>query len=129
MIKNIKIKSNICLFWCGLDEKTETEQHLTISNTGRVWFKAVGEKGVLRKTTLSIGKENAKNLLEKTDKFIEHYLDYAIADDAGVWSMTITYPGGTKKKFSGSMVCDYSRLCEEIRACVAIDDLWVFVSE
>ncbi len=140
-VQSVKIKSCRCLFWCGLDEKTETEQYLTVSRTGRVWFKTVGEKThdnggilqrseiILRKLSLSIGGDAAKNMLKAVDEFFEHYLDYAIADDAGDWGMTITYTDGTKKKYWGSMVDDYIPLCQQMRGIIPIDNMWLFDGE
>ena len=130
-VQNVKISSCPCLFWCGIDENTETKQQITISATGRVWFKSFKNGNntdiINHSIQLSIGKDNAKNILNDIDSYFNKSNIRVLANDAGIWNLTITYIDGSKKKLWGNMCFestdDIYELCNKIRKIIPINNL------
>jgi hypothetical protein len=111
-IRKVQIESHL-LGMCMPQKGDEQEQHLTISDTGRVWFTRylVGDEydkpdseGVRQ---ASIGKEKARELLDMIEIHIED-LRRTYVTDVGCWNMRITYADGTVEKYGASLLSEMS---------------------
>lgn len=84
----------------------EIEQHLTVSESGRVWFSArnyrqyIDGKGFCRRKQINIGPWKAKFLL----RLMENMDCVEDATDCGDWELTITESGYIMKLLSGPLI-------------------------
>ena len=137
-ITSICLISNDCRWGLAPDPSTESEQRLTISPSGRVWFSAKnygqtnGGDGFCRKKQVNIGSWKAQFLLSHLEQVQERELGC----DCGTYSLEIRYDNNTVKTAHGSMgenmiVSSYGKpvdLNKLLRRYVPIFALWGFDS-
>ena len=95
------------------------EQHLTVSSTGRVYFKQTkpyfdDDFSSDIKTQLFIGRERANEILEKIYNYYLSKHEYCIVLDGGDFDLTMTFEDGKKIKFNNSMAYEKGSLDNEI---------------
>ena len=95
-IQKVRIVSNNICYGPEPLPEDKVEQHLTISASGRVWFKAYkyangfGKYEICRKQQLAIGETVAKEILALFSQYINSDQLVCYATDIGSWEMTIT---------------------------------------
>jgi len=138
-VKKVKIHSNIMSYGFLPREDTEIEQHLTITEDGRVWLTRYAIKedlnfADLKKTEqkqFKIDKEKAKFLLSKFTKYFRDEYNLQFATDVGQFEMWID-DEGKKAYFIGPMiseiVVDGYNLSQLVRDTLDDQTLFVFDS-
>ena len=137
-VKKIKIHSNnICYGYCP---KTgdEVEQHLTITEDGRVWltryviaedlnfanYKKIEQK------QFKIEPEKAKFLLSKFTKYFRDEYELSFATDVGMFEMWIDDDEGKKAYFVGPLISEFEvdgyDLSQLVRDTLDDQSLFVF---
>ena len=115
-VKKVKILSNdICFGYCP-KEDDEIEQHLTITEDGRVWLTRYAIKENLnfadyKKTEqkqFRIEPEKAKFLLSKFTKYFRDEYEISFATDVGSFEMWIDDDEGKKAYFIGPLISEFS---------------------
>lgn len=139
-VKKVKIYSNIMSYGFLPREDTEIEQHLTITEDGRVWLTRYAVKedlnfADLKKTEqkqFRIDKEKAKFLLSKFTKYFRDEYNLQFATDVGQFEMWIDDDEGKKANFLGPMiseiVVDGYDLSQLVRDTLDDQTLFVFDS-
>ena len=114
-VKKVKIHSNdICFGYCP-KEDDEIEQHLTITEDGRVWLTRYAIKENLnfadyKKTEqkqFRIEPEKAKFLLSKFTKYFRDEYEISFATDVGSFEMWIDDDEGKKAYFIGPLISEF----------------------
>ena len=114
-VKKVKIHSNnICFGYCP-KEDDEIEQHLTITEDGRVWLTRYAIKENLnfadyKKTEqkqFRIEPEKAKFLLLKFTKYFRDEYEISFATDVGSFEMWIDDDEGKKAYFIGPLISKF----------------------
>lgn len=138
--KKVKIHSNNIYFGYCPKEGDEVEQHLTITEDGRVWLTRYAIKedlnfADLKKTEQKqfiIDKEKAKFLLSKFTKYFRDEYNHLFATDVGQFEMWIDDDEGKKAYFVGPMiseiVVDGYNLSQLVRDTLNDQTLFVFDS-
>lgn len=109
------------------------EQHLTVSSTGRVYFKQINPyidencSGDI-KTQLFIGKEKANEILERIyNYYICKHEYYFLILDGGSFDLSMTFEDGQTIKFNSSIDYEKGSLNNEvsdfIRERIPLDNL------
>lgn len=114
-VKRVKIHSNNMGYGFLPREGTEVEQHLTITDDGRVWLTryAIGEDlnfAKLKKTEqrqFKISADKAKFLLDKYTKYFRDEYEISFATDVGSFEMQITDDEGKTAYFIGPLICEF----------------------
>ena len=96
-------------------EGTEVEQHLTITDDGRVWLTryAISEDLNFAKLTkteqrqFKISSDKAKFLLDKYTKYFRDEYEISFATDVGSFEMQITDDEGKIAYFIGPLICEF----------------------
>lgn len=129
------ISNNICYGPCPMPED-EVEQHITITDDGRVWFSGYNfgsgnvkyERG--RTKMFSLDKDKADRIFSAFTRFFSGEFDDIFATDIGTWEMTITNMEGREFPFRGSLCADYeidgTDLSDMVRDALDIENLFVF---
>ena len=113
--KKVKIHSNnICFGYCS-KKGDEVEQHLTITEDGRVWLTryAINEDlnfADYKKTEqkqFKIDSEKAKMLLSKFTKYFRDEYEISFATDVGSFEMWIDDDEGKKAYFVGPLISEF----------------------
>ncbi|MDQ0155453.1 hypothetical protein [Robertmurraya andreesenii] len=129
------ISNNIGYGPCPMPED-EVEQHLTITDDGRVWFSGYNfgsgsgkyERG--RTKTFRLDREKANLIFSSFTRFFSGEFDDIFATDIGSWEMTITNMEGREFTFRGSLCADYeidgADLSDMLRDTLNIKNLFVF---
>ncbi len=136
-LQKAQIISNLLCYGPCPEPDDPVEQCLTISSTGRIWFKesVFGTLGdtrypIGRKMQMSIGKERAYAILSMLADYYESEPPLIYCTDIGNWYMTLTGADGSKKKMSCSMNGDVFvgdiYMNDFIRARIPIQGLVVF---
>ena len=135
MIQKIQIISNNICYGPPPDNGTEFEQHFTVSATGRIWFSGYNfiggfdnyERG--RSIQMSIGKENAKTILDLIEKHLKSDI-LIMATDCGSWDLKVTYTNGNVTERNGSLIDEVyagnTPVSKTIRSIVPIEDMFLF---
>lgn len=117
---NTKIKSMTIKSYTGYcSVEFACEQHLTVSSTGRVYFKQTKPyfdenlTGDI-KTQLFIGKEKANEILEQIYNYYLSKHEYYIVMDGGDFDLTMTFEDGKKIKFNNSIAYEKGSLDNEV---------------
>ena len=114
-VKKVKIHSNdICFGYCP-KEDDEIEQHLTITEDGRVWLTRYAIKENLnfadyKKTEqkqFRIEPEKAKFLLSKFTQYFRDEYEMSFATDVGSFEMWIDDDEGKKAYFIGPLISEF----------------------
>lgn len=138
--KKVKIHSNNIYFGYCPKKCDEVEQHLTITEDGRVWLTRYAIKedlnfADLKKTEQKqfiIDKEKAKFLLSKFTKYFRDEYNLLFATDVGQFEMWIDDDEGKKAYFVGPMiseiVVDGYNLSQLVRDTLNDQTLFVFDS-
>lgn len=138
--KKVKIHSNNIYFGYCPKEGDEVEQHLTITEDGRVWLTRYAIKEDLNFADLKkteqiqfiIDKEKAKFLLSKFTKYFRDEYNLLFATDVGQFEMWIDDNEGKKAYFVGPMiseiVVDGYNLSQLVRDTLNDQTLFVFDS-
>jgi len=107
MLKKIKLISNNISYGPCPDFNDEVEQHLTITDTGRVWFSryifGAGKHLLKEKMQIAIDGDVAKNILSMVEAYTDEGIE-TFATDVGMWKMTLTDINGNTENYSGSLV-------------------------
>jgi len=139
-VKKVKIHSNIMSYGFLPRENTEIEQHLTITEDGRVWLTRYAIKEDLNFADLKkieqkqfkIEKKKAKFLLSKFTKYFRDEYNLQFATDVGQFEMWIDDDEGKKAYFLGPMtseiVVDGYNLSQLVRDTLDDQTLFVFDS-
>lgn len=114
-VKKVKIHSNNMGYGFLPREGTEVEQHLTISDDGRVWLTryAISEDLNFAKLTkteqrqFKISSDKAKFLLDKYTKYFRDEYEISFATDVGSFEMQITDDEGKTAYFIGPLICGF----------------------
>ena len=114
-VKKVKIHSNNMGYGFLPREGTEVEQHLTITDDGRVWLTryAISEDlnfAKLAKTEqrqFKISSDKAKFLLDKYTKYFRDEYEISFATDVGSFEMQITDDEGKTAYFIGPLICEF----------------------
>ncbi len=134
-LQKIRIVSDLLGYGPWPEPEEPSEQRLTVSASGKVWFTEKlfgtfeGGSTTGRKLQLSIGKEQAASILSKIAEYLEEGPIIPFATDIGMWEMSATAADGSIHRMSGSMCgLDFhgENLSAYIRKRVPIDSLAVF---
>ena len=114
-VKKVKIHSNNMGYGFLPREGTEVEQHLTITDAGRVWLTryAISEDLNFAKLTkteqrqFKISSDKAKFLLDKYTKYFRDEYEISFATDVGSFEMQITDDEGKTAYFIGPLICEF----------------------
>ena len=114
-VKKVKIHSNNMGYGFLPREGTEVEQHLTITDEGRVWLTryAISEDLNFAKLTkteqrqFKISSDKAKFLLDKYTKYFRDEYEISFATDVGSFEMQITDDEGKTAYFIGPLICEF----------------------
>ena len=114
-VKRVKIHSNNMGYGFLPREGTEVEQHLTITDDGRVWLTryAISEDLNFAKLTkteqrqFKISADKAKFLLDKYTKYFRDEYEISFATDVGSFEMQITDDEGKTAYFIGPLICEF----------------------
>ena len=114
-VKRVKIHSNNMGYGFLPREGTEVEQHLTITDDGRVWLTryAISEDLNFAKLTkteqrqIKISADKAKFLLDKYTKYFRDEYEISFATDVGSFEMQITDDEGKTAYFIGPLICEF----------------------
>lgn len=114
-VKKVKIHSNNMGYGFLPREGTEVEQHLTITDDGRVWITryAISEDLNFAKLTkteqrqFKISSDKAKFLLDKYTKYFRDEYEISFATDVGSFEMQITDDEGKTAYFIGPLICEF----------------------
>ena len=114
-VKKVKIHSNNMGYGFLPREGTEVEQHLTITDDGRVWLTryAISEDLNFAKLTkteqrqFKISSDKAKFLLDKYTKYFRDEYEISFATDVGSFEMQITDDEGKIAYFIGPLICEF----------------------
>lgn len=136
--KKVKIHSNnICFGYCP-KKGDEVEQHLTITEDGRVWLTryAINEDlnfADYKKTEqkqFKIDSEKAKMLLSKFTKYFQDEYEISFATDVGSFEMWIDDDEGKKAYFVGPLISEFAvdgfDLSQLVRDTLEDQTLFVF---
>ena len=113
--KKVKIHSNnICFGYCP-KKGDEVEQHLTITEDGRVWLTRYAIKEDLNfadyikteQKQFKIEPEKAKALLSKFTKYFRDEYEINFATDVGSFEMWIDDDEGKKAYFVGPLISEF----------------------
>lgn len=138
--KKVKIHSNNIYFGYCPKKGDEVEQHLTITEDGRVWLTRYAIKEDLNFADLKktgqkqfiIDKEKAKFLLSKFTKYFRDEYNLLFATDVGQFEMWIDDDEGKKAYFVGPLiseiVVDGYNLSQLVRDTLNDQTLFVFDS-
>ena len=137
-VKKVKIHSNNMGYGFLPREGTEVEQHLTITDDGRVWLTryAISEDLNFAKLTkteqrqFKISSDKAKFLLDKYTKYFRDEYEISFATDVGSFEMQITDDEGKTAYFIGPLICEFEvdgyDLSQLTRDTIADQTLFVF---
>lgn len=135
MIQKIQIISNNICYGPPPEYGEEIEQHFTVSANGRIWFNGYNYVGGFeyyqkgRSVQISIGKENAKIILDLIEEYIKSDI-IIMATDCGSWSIKITDTDGGIMTRDGSLIEEiYARdipVSKTIRSIVPINNMFLF---
>ena len=137
-VKRVKIHSNNMGYGFLPREGTEVEQHLTITDDGRVWITryAISEDLNFAKLTkteqrqFKISADKAKFLLDKYTKYFRDEYEISFATDVGSFEMQITDDEGKTAYFIGPLICEFEvegyDLSQLTRDTIADQTLFVF---
>lgn len=114
-VKRVKIHSNCIGYGFLPREGVEVEQHLTITDDGRVWLTryAISEDLNVEKykkteqKQFRIAADKAKFLLDKYTKYFRDEYHISLATDVGSFEMQITDDEGKTAYFIGPLICDF----------------------
>lgn len=136
-VKRIKIHSNnICYGYCP---KTgdEVEQHLTITEDGRVWITRYviaedlnfADYKKIEQKQFKIEPEKAKFLLSKFTKYFRDEYELSFATDVGMFEMWIDDDEGKKAYFVGPLISEFEVDGYDLSQLVrdTLDDQTLFV--
>lgn len=135
-IKRVKINScNVC-YGPSPEEDDEIEQHLTITDDGRVWISRYAFGGGLNKhrkieqKQFKIGAVQAKFLLDKYTEYFKNEYEMPFATDVGRFDMQITDDEGNYAFFIGSLCSQFEvdgfNLSQLTRDIIGDQTLFVF---
>ena len=137
-VKKVKIHSNNIYYGLLPREGLEIEQHLTITDDGRVWltryafdedlnyakFKKIEQK------RFKIDAAKAKFLLDKFTQYFRDEYEISFATDVGYFDMQITDDEGKQAVFAGPLICDFEvdgyNLSQLVRDSLDDQSLFVF---
>lgn len=127
--------NNICYGPEPLPED-EVEQHLTISDTRKIWFtgykyaNGFGEFKICRRQQFTIGKPVVKEILALFSQYINSNQLVCYVTYIGSWEMVITDTEGKEYTFKGSlcggMTVGDIDLTYYLREQIPVDGLFVF---
>lgn len=134
--KKIKINSNCMAYGPCPDKDDEIEQHLTITDEGRVWLTryafgaGLNRYKKIEQKQFRIDPQKAKFLLDEYTKYFRDEYEIPFATDSGSFEMLLTDDEGKTAVFMGPLVCDFEvdgyNLSQLTRDMVEDQSLFVF---
>ena len=133
-LMKVRINSNDISYGPRPAPGSEVEQHLTITEAGRVYFSAYvcGEECSYTKSrtkNFKISAESAEYLLSLIEKYASDGMT-SFATDVGSWEMELTYEDGKTRHMNGALVTGLSseqdNISDAIRENLDMPDLMVF---
>ena len=137
-IKKMRINSNCIAYGLLPRAGFEVEQHVTVTDDGRVWltryaFNQDLNYADLKKTEqkqFRIDADKAKFLLDKYTKYFRDEYEISFATDVGSFEMHITDDQGKQAVFIGPLICDFEvdgyNLSQLLRDTLDDQTLFVF---
>ena len=130
-LQKATIKSNNIGYGPLPEDNKETEQRLTISRGGGVWFNTYSYSGTrLRRKHFWLGEVQASRLLDLLGAYFGACGEITLATDIGMWEMKLWDTDGATSKFVGSLCCHFqiegSDLSTKIRETLNMADLLLF---
>lgn len=135
-LKKMQLVSNNVCYGPPPEPNDEVEQHLTITDNGRMWltrrsFGGFGSDGdIIAKLTSSIPVEITTEILDAISDYFSQETVADLATDVGTWELTLTNTEGKSYKVYGSLCFDadspLSYLSDLIRKRLCMDNLFVF---
>lgn len=137
-IKKMRIHSNCIAYGMLPREDLEVEQHITVTDDGRVWLTRYAFNQDLNFVDLKkteqkqfkIDAEKAKFLLDKYTKYFRDEYEISFATDVGSFEMHITDDQGKEAVFIGPLICDFEvdgyNLSQLLRDTLDDQTLFVF---
>ncbi len=137
-IKRVRIHSNNIAYGMLPREGFEVEQHITITDDGRVWITRYAFSEDLNFVDLKkteqrqfrIAADKAKFLLDKYTKYFRDEYEISFATDVGSFEMQITDDEGKQAVFIGPLICDFEvdgyNLSQLLRDTLDDQTLFVF---
>lgn len=134
-LRKISIGSELCLYFCPpMDFKGECEQHITINDKGRVWFKAKGhvncEFKETRKKNFSVDKKGVDFLFRLIERFFTGRGREPLIDDGDMLFVELTNTDGEIYQYveslSGEFSVDDISLSDVMRDVLGMKDIFAF---
>ncbi len=137
-VTKVKIHSNNIYYGLLPREGLEIEQHLTITDDGRVWLTRYAfdedlNYAKFKKTEqkhFKIDAAKARFLLDKFTQYFRDEYEISFATDVGCFDMQITDDEGKKAVFAGPLICDFEidgyNLSQLVRDTLDDQTLFVF---
>lgn len=132
--KKVKIISNLMEYGPMPQPNDESEQRLSITADGRVFFSAYnygnGNKYVKAKTrNFKVRPGSAENVLKLIGDYFSNEFNVPYATDVGTWELSITNTNDATVDFTGSlcpMIPELENVSSAIRTDLNMPDLLVF---
>ena len=133
-IKKFRIITNIIAYGLEPVPSDEVEQHLTVSENGRIWFNAYqyGNGNYLRSRSrqLYIGTEAASDILHKVWSWATKDYRDRLVTDVGYWKVTLFESADFELNAYGNVVerpmVNGQSLSDILRRKIPIDNLFLF---
>lgn len=135
-IQKVRIVSNNICYGPEPLPNDEVEQHLTISDSGRVWFtgykyaNGFGKFEISRRQQFNIRNSVVKEILELFSQYLDSDQLTCYATDIGTWEMEITDTEGEVHTFKGSLCggvfVGNTDLTSYLREHIPVKGLFVF---
>lgn len=127
-LKTIKLRSS-CISFGPIQEGMDSEQRLTISNTGRVWYSRYIVRGLdyhhlTERKQSAIDPQIAKELLDLIESNVDN-LCCQLVTDIGTWEMTLVKEDGSITTARGSLI-DYCGISERIHDALPFNNIIAF---
>lgn len=135
-VKKVKINSNCIGYGYCPEKDDEIEQHVTITENGRVWIsryafgEGYGNNRIIEQKQLLISAEKVAFLFDKFTKYFRDQYQIDYVTDVGGFEMTITDDQGKSAVIIGPLMCEFEvdgyDLSQLLRDTVEDQTLFVF---
>ena len=134
-LRKISISSELSMYFCPPDDYDgEYEQHLTINDKGRVWFKAMGhvnrEFKQTRKKTFTVDKKGVEFLFNLIEMFFANREESPYVLDGGTLNIELSNTDGETfyyhESLSSAYVLENISLSDVMRDVLNMKDIFAF---
>lgn len=135
VIKISMISNNMCVGE-SLCPEDEVEQHLILTEDGRVWFNSFtygdDDEYYVRNRTINLqmNKQRTKKVLQVLETYFHQTAEHELVSDKGQWELSITNHEGEIFKYKGSLLGNMKvngiELSDHIRSLIDIEKLFLF---